>query len=298
MKRIVSGLLAVFLVDWVSFAEARDTEVVLYPTIGPASVPSFGIVSPSFAGFAANTLFGLQNGRRDVGGRILFTPTAFNTIGGPISNRSGKVKVSVYDTWATKGNSWRGLTPSHGPFANERGTQFRAAVAIKSRTAFSLADVVLSVTYADLPPGTVISLPLGGLPGQGLFQSFESNRLRGIDWGPDGRPGGGDDTVYDSNNPGKPCDTKCETKVNEVLFVGQGELGFADPSDSASDVEQFAAYLDYLKANAPYTFTYTFTLRGVSSKVVVAVDLTARPGQILPPGRHHRFRPFRLYPIR
>ena len=293
MKRIVSGLLAVFLVGWVSFAEARDTEVVLYPTIGPVSVPSFGIVSPSFAGFAANTLFGLQNGRRDVGGRILFTPTAFNTIGGPISNRSGKVKVSVYDTWATKGNSWRGLTPSNGPFAGERGTQFRAAVAITSHTTFTLADVVLSATYADLPPGTVISAPLGGLPGEGLFQSFESNRLRGIDWGLDGRPGGDDDKVYDSSNPGS-----FTTPINQLLFVGQGEVGFADPSNPASDAQQFADYVAFLQQFAPYTFTYTYSLRGVSSTVTVAVDLTARPGLILPPGQHHRFRPFRLYPIR
>jgi hypothetical protein len=293
MKGIVSGLLAVFLVGWVFFAEARDTEVVLYPTIGPVSVPSFGIVSPSFAGFAANTLFALQNGRRDVGGRILFTPTAFNTIGGPISNRSGKVKVSVYDTWATKGNSWRGLTPSNGPFAGERGTQFRAAVAITSHTTFTLADVVLSVTYADLPPGTVISAPLGGLAGQGLFQSFESNRLRGIDWGLDGRPGGGDDKVYDSSNPGS-----FTTPINQLLFVGQGEVGFADPSNPASDAQLFADYVASLQQFAPYTFTYTYSLRGVSSTVTVAVDLTARPGLILPPGQHHRFRPFRLYPIR
>lgn len=293
MKRIVIGLLAVFLVGWVSLAEARDTQVVLYPTIGPVSVPSFGIVSPSFAGFAGNTLFGLQNGRRDVGGSILFTPTAFNTIGGPISNRSGKVKVSVYDTWATKGNSWRGLSPSHGLFAGERGTHFRAAAAITSHTTFTLADVVLSATYAFLPPGTVISAPLGGLPGQGLFQSFESNRLRGIDWGPDGRPGGGDDKVYDGNNPGS-----FTTPINQLLFVGQGEVGFADPSDPASDAQQFADYAAFLQQFAPFTFTYTYSLRGVSSSVTVAVDLTARPGLILPPGSQHRFRPFRLYPIR
>jgi hypothetical protein len=257
MKRIVSGLLAVFLVDWVSFAEARDTEVVLYPTIGPASVPSFGIVSPSFAGFAANTLFGLQNGRRDVGGRILFTPTAFNTIGGPISNRSGKVKVSVYDTWATKGNSWRGLTPSHGPFANERGTQFRAAVAIKSRTAFSLADVVLSVTYADLPPGTVISLPLGGLPGQGLFQSFESNRLRGIDWGPDGRPGGGDDKFMTATTLGSLAIRNARRKSTKSCLSAKANWASRTPR-----------ILQAMSSSLPHTSTISRPTRPIRSPIL------------------------------
>jgi hypothetical protein len=36
---------------------------------------------------------------------------------------------------------------------------------------------------------------------QGEPKSFESNRLRGISWGPDGRPGGGDKIVYDINKP-------------------------------------------------------------------------------------------------
>ena len=134
MKRIVSTLITVFVVGWAFLAEAHDVEVVLYPTIGPVSIPSYGILSPSFAGFAANVLNGLQSGRRDYGGSILVTPTAFNTIGFPIVNRSGKVKVSVYDTWASKGNSWRGLTPSHGPFANELGTHFRAALVIRSHS--------------------------------------------------------------------------------------------------------------------------------------------------------------------
>jgi hypothetical protein len=295
MKRIVSTLIAVFVVGWVFLAEAHEAEIVLYPAISPTSVPSFGIESPSFGAFAANTLFGLQSGRRNVGGSILFTPTAFNTIGAPISNRSGKVGVSLYDAYATKDPSWRGFTPSHGPFANERGTHFRAAVTVTSHSAFTLADVTITATYADAP-GEVFTFPLGGPtdgPSRGLFQSFNSNRLRGISWGPDGRPGGSDDVVYDINNPGS-----YTTPVNQILFVGQGELDFSDPSDPKSDAVLFAAYVKRLKASAPYTFTYTYSLRGVSSKVTVAVDLTSRPGPILPPGRHHHFRPFRLYPIR
>ncbi len=290
MKRIISTLIAVFVVGWAFLAEAHEVEVVLYPTIGPVSIPSYGIVSPSFAGFAANVLNGLQRGRADFGGSILVTPTAFNTIGYPIANRSGKVKVSVYDTWASKGNSWRGLTPPHGPFANERGTHFRAALVVKSHSTFTLADVTVSATYPD---GALGPYPLGGPVGVGLYQSFESNRLRGIYWGPDGRPDGGDDKVYDTSNPGS-----YTTPINELLFVGQGEVGFADPSLTASDAEQFADFLAYLNTYAPYTFSYTYTLRGASSTVTVAVDLTAHPGPALPPGSHHRFRPFRMYPIR
>ena len=127
----------------------------------------------------------------------------------------------------------------------------------------------------------------------GIYQSFESNRLRGISWGPDGRPGGGDDKVYDTSNPGS-----YTTPINELLFVGQGEVDFADITKSASNAEQFAHYVASLQEFAPFTFTYTYSLRGVSSTVTVAVDLTTRPGPILPPGRHHHFRPFRLYPIR
>jgi hypothetical protein len=299
MKKRIRILIAALVFGWTFLAEAHDVEVVLYPTIGPVSVAPIpdiefpGIVSPSFSAFAANVLDGMQKGRGYYGGSILVTPTAFNTIGAPIVQRPGKVKVSVYDTWATKGKSWRGLTPLHGPFANERGTQFRAAVAINSRSTFTLADVILSATFA-YAPGQVFQGPLGGPAGKGAFQSFASNRLRGIYWGRDGRPGGGDDRVYDRRNPGS-----YKTPINQLLFVGQGELGFADTSDEAgTDVEQFAGYVADLKAFAPFTFTYTYSLRGASSTVVVAVDLTTRPGPKLPPRSHHRFRPFGLYPIR
>jgi len=295
METIVSTLVAVFVVGWAFLAEAHEVEVVLYPTIGPVSVPSFGIVSPSFAGFAANVLNGLHRGRADFGGSILFTPTAFNTIGPSLANRSGRVKVSVYDTWASKGNSWRGLTPSNGPFANELGTHFRAALLIRSHATFTLADVNITATYSDLPSG--ISVQLGGPPAPppagGLYDSFSSNRLRGIYWGRDGKPGGGDDRIYDTSNPGS-----YTTPINELLFVGQGEVGFADITSSASNEQQSADFLAYLNAYAPYTFSYTYTLRGVSSTVTVVVDLTSHPGPALPPGSHHHFRPFRLYPIR
>jgi hypothetical protein len=186
--------------------------------------------------------------------------------------------------WATKGVSWRGF-PAHGPFANERGTQFRTAVAITSHSAFALKDVLVSATYADAP-GQVFGGRLGGPPP--AYASFNSDRLRGIYWGPDGRPGGGDDIVYDVNNPGS--DT---TPINQLLFVGQGELGFSDPADTTSDAEQFAAFRAYLEPFAPYTFTYTYSLRGVSSTVNVAVDLTRRgTGH---PGAPHRIRPFRSF---
>jgi hypothetical protein len=102
MKRIVNALVAAAMLGWAFLADAHDVEVVLYPTIGPVSVPSYGINSPSFGAFAAKSLYALQNGRRGAGGSILVTPTAFNTIGAPILNRSGKLKVSAYDTWATK----------------------------------------------------------------------------------------------------------------------------------------------------------------------------------------------------
>lgn len=292
MKRthLASALSAVCgaaLLAAITLAEAHEVEVVLYPTIGPVSVPSVGIVSPSFAAFAANTLFGLEHGRRDVGGSILISPAAFNTIGPAIVNRSGKVRASVYDMWATKGTSWRGFFPAHGAFANERGTHFRAAVAITSHSRFTLADVTVSATYADAP-GQVFSFPLGGPLGQGLYQSFGSNRLRGISYGPDGRAGGGDDIVFDVNNPGS-----YTTPVNQILSVGQGELAFSDPADPTSDAEQFAAYRAYLQAFAPYTFTYTYSLRGVSSTVKVGVDLTRRGTH--PPFPHRPLRPFRPF---
>ena len=93
MKKIVNTVSAVFLIGLAFVADAHEAKIVLYPTIGPVSIPSFGIVSPSFDAFAANVLNGLQRERRDFGGNILGTPRAFKTIGLPISNRSGRVKI-------------------------------------------------------------------------------------------------------------------------------------------------------------------------------------------------------------
>ncbi len=219
MKKIIRGLIAVFLVGWTLLAEAHDVEVVLYPTIGPVSVlPSpysgpNGIISPSFAAFAANVLNGMQKGRGYYGGSILVTPTAFNTIGFPIVNRTGKVTVGMYDTWATKGNSWRGFSFPQGPFAKEKGTHFRAAVTISSRSTFTLKDVNLSFTYPDEEDPGPFTAALGD-----FYTSFNSDRLRGMSWGPDKRPGGGDDIVYDKKNPGSNT-----TPINQLFFVGQGQ---------------------------------------------------------------------------
>jgi hypothetical protein len=297
MKRIVSTLIAVFMVGWAFLAEAQEAKVVLYPTIGPVSVPPIpsidfpGIVSPSFPTFATNTLYGLWRGWSNVGGSILFTPTAFNTIGERISNGFGQVTVSARDLWATKDKSWRGLTHPHGLFANERGTHYRTAAAITSYTAFTLADVIVSATYDDLP-GEPISAPLGGPltdPKSALYQSFNSDRLRGIYWGRDGRPGGGDDITYGVKNPGS-----YTTPINQLLFVGQGEWGFSNPNDLRSDKKQFADdFLAVIDDFHPYTFTHTYTLRNVSGTVKVTVIPFGPGGSGTGhPGTPHRIRPF------
>jgi hypothetical protein len=286
MKRIVTALIATFVVGWAFLAEAHEAKVILYPTIGPVSVPGFGIVSPSFSAYATNTLHGLWRGWPNAGGSIFFTPTAFNTIGDRISNGFGQVTVSARDMWATKDKSWRGLTHPHGLFAKERGTHYRTAAAITSYTPFTLADVILTATYSEDPKNPVI-VPLGGPldgPKRGLCQSFNScqscrsanscqsfnsERLRGISWGRDGRPGGGDDIAYGVNNPGSYA-----TPVNQLLFVGQGEWGLSDPDDPRSDKKQFAddflAVIEDVHPH-PYTFTHTYTLRSVSSTVKVTV---------------------------
>jgi hypothetical protein len=160
-------------------------------------------------------------------------------------------------------------------------------VAITSHNPFTLADVILSFTFADAP-GQVFSAALGD-----FFTSFKSDRLRGISWGPDGRPGGDDDIVYDFNNPGPDSPP---VSVNQLLFVGQGQVAFADPSDPRSDAEQFGEYLAVLEAYSPYTFTNTYSLRGVSSTVKVEVEPKRKGTR--PPFPYRPIRPFRLFPIR
>jgi hypothetical protein len=276
MKRSVGVLIAVFVVGWALLAHAHEAEVVLYPTIGPVSVPPIpsigfpGIISPSFPAFATNTLYGLWRGWPNVGGSIFLTPTAFTAIGDRISNGFGQVTVSARDMWATKDKSWRGSTHPHGLFAKERGTHYRTAAAITSYTPFTLADVILMTTYADYPDK--LTFRLGGPKEcidkhECLYPSFNSERLRGISWGPDGKPGGGDDIAYGINNPGS-----YTTPVNQLLFVGQGEWGFSDPNDFRSDKKQFAdEFLAVIEEFHPYTFTHTYRLRSASSTVRVTV---------------------------
>ena len=176
-------------------AAVTEASVTLYANLSPTRIPNVhgtvvgGVVpdyilqSPSFDTYSANVIAALEAGQTSRGGSIDTTPTAFNTL--------TRTTVNAGETFATPFHSWRGDLAPTGAFAGEYGTFLRLATKIVSPTAFTLADVVESDTDTPDLPTVFTSTFADQIKAYGLTAV-------GINYGADGKRGGGDDTVYDS----------------------------------------------------------------------------------------------------
>lgn len=190
----------------------------------PSSAPNaFG--SPSWGGYTANAVFGLENGLAEVGDRET-DPAGYTAITNGLYE-PGDIMVTSF-------NSWRGLADpgtSWGPaFASELGNRMHFGLhAMGDGLAqFHLADVTYDITSTD---GVLnFSGDLSGL-------DYAAHRI-GIDWGPDRQRGTADDVRYSSGNGG--------ALIDELVYVGVGNAYWPQPDGGQSEQEAIDEVVDWI----------------------------------------------------
>ena len=235
-------------------APAADASITI--DVLPSSAPnSFG--SPSWTGYVANAMNGLQNGLTSVGDRNT-DPTAYLAFADGASIDAGNAMVTSFP-------SWIGVANPAAPFDSELGNRMHFGLHAygDGTSKFTLADVNFNLTSSDA------GNPLG-FAGNLAGTTFNGTTRIGVDWGADQAPGGGDDTVYNSNEADS-------VLVDELFYVGVGNAywpGGGDTDPANPDAGRQGAIDNtyaYAAANSPLTIATTYTILSDSGSASVVI---------------------------
>ena len=263
----MAGLLAGTLA---SMGSARADTITIQQYFSPA--PNvFG--SPSWAGYVANAMNSLENNLGNIGNPAT-DPTAYYQLNDGIFT-PGMAEVTSF-------NSWMGQAGPAAPFNNELGNRLHAGVVITDTGGtFTLADVSFAMhssdTAADFTDaGTCPSGAGGSLCWENDLSGtdFSKGTRIGINFGGDGAPGGGDDTVYDTSNPGNDA-----TPLNELVYVGDGNAFWpGGPGDSLTGQAAMDEWTNYMKTNH-LSISNVYCVKGTCNQATVAIA-TPEPASI------------------
>jgi hypothetical protein len=195
-----------------------------------------GAGSPSFAGAEANAVQGMMNGGVATGSG----PTAFT----PVTN------VTPAQAVVTQFRSWMGVvdpgTAFGAAYANESGNRMTFAFSAISDPSHEFSISQMSFTGHSSDPSGVLNF--GNAAGAYNY----STGFVGVQYGKDGKLGGGDD-VFITSGP--------NTQLVDALFGRGSGNSLAAVCHGCSLAEQQAA-LDAVAAypGSPFTFTGTYTI--------------------------------------
>jgi hypothetical protein len=233
-------------------AQSAWADIIMQEFASPA--PNY-FGSPSFAGWGANAVNALENGLSSVGNPAT-DPTAYYQVtnGTDTSNL-----VTSFPSW--QGQADPG-TNFGAAFANELGNRLHFGLLVNGNgTQVSLSELTFNMHSSD--PGDLFAF-------SGDFSSDDYSSVRvGIDFGSDGKLGGGDDT-YVTSGAGTQL-------VDAFVYIGVGNA--LDPVADAGcvlppspTVAQEQAALDCGKAFydslMPFSITTDYSL--VSDTVEIA----------------------------
>ena len=241
----------------------------------PAYAPVGPTLSPSWPGYVTNAIDALMGGTpATVRGTPDFDPAAYEAVTSqPISPR----ELVITPDFA----SWRGFaapTPGwDGPsmqFAAENGNRVHFGLIIESdddTTPFALDDLDWELNWLDLPaktPSTQVDTPFKS----GSFKDtmYSTSRV-GVDYGPDGVLGGGDDSEITSG-----ASTQL---VDALYYVGIGD-GFVaeDTGGGATDQADIDKIVDGLIVPQRLKVTY---MLGDTKMAMGSVDILPEPGSFV-----------------
>jgi hypothetical protein len=222
--------------------------------VAPSLAPNaYG--SPSFAPYSVNAVNALQAGSITNGDPT--KPTYYSTVSN-ITTRD--IVVTGFPSWHGQANPG---SVYGADFANELGNRLHFGVQIiSSDIAFSLNDVQFSMNSTDAGNAFQYSGDLSGL-------TYEARRV-GINYGKDGKKGGGDDVVYMNGEDGS-------SLINELDYVGIGNAFEPDPSYMGSDQDKINQTVAYLDSLGSFDITTTYSLFEIEGSATVHVAPAAVP---------------------
>lgn len=237
------GLSLCASVALIGVASTANAELVTFEVI-PAYAPK-GPESPNWNNYVLNAIAGIQN-KQNVGDRET-SAAAYEIVDG---------NVPASEIIYTPFNSWRGAASPNpdftAPFLGEFGNRihFGLHVVGTSDWQFQLADLAWKLESDD---------ETGYFDQEGNFAGANYSATRvGIDWGPDGIRGGGDDVILNGGEAGT-------MPVNELVYVGVGDGFFSSEPDAMTDQQDINITLSDIYAGCSdpegclidVTMTYT-----------------------------------------
>lgn len=252
-NRVVCLLLVSVLTAMLSSAAFAVAFPGITMDVVASSAPN-GYGSPSWGGYAANALTGLENGLSSVGDRST-NPTGYEAA--PAVVLPGEIEVTTF-------KSWRGQANPTGAFAAELGNRMHFGLHAygDGYSQFALNDLTFALHSSDIDDSLVYT-------GNFIGYSYNGTTRYGINWGDDRVKGGGDDTVYTSGNG--------TTLVDELVYVGVGNAWWpgGDAADPGNPPGGGQAALDAsfasLLAGGPINVTCSYSLPGATGSDSVLV---------------------------
>lgn len=188
--------------------QAQGISISVTPAFAPSGKPAEdGSFSPSWPGYVVNATNALRAGAPIVGDRDL-DPAAYQAIGRPISPL--EMIYTEYNSWRASADPFPTWTDLPAAFAQEQGNRIHFGLQLTSdgTSDFALHDLSWSLDSND-------DTDYFDQAANFANANYSSTRI-GVNYGPDGVPGGGDDIVYDSGQDGS-------TKIHALTYVGIGD---------------------------------------------------------------------------
>jgi hypothetical protein len=224
-----------------NLTRADSLTIVVAPSLAPNALGS-----PSFSGYQSNALYALENGLSSYGDPT--SPTYYQKITAPMSLPTAIV---------TGFPSWMGNADVQASYAGEYGNRVTFGVDIVSHAGkFSISQLSFSSTTDD----ATNSLGLTYGPGSYTY----SAAYVGIDFGGDGKKGGGDDHYITSG-----ANTQL---VDEIVGRGSGcaWATYLDPLiTNQQNIDNLAASVWSGSTSNTLSFTGTYSINGASGSATV-----------------------------
>ncbi|MCP4189931.1 MAG: PEP-CTERM sorting domain-containing protein [Planctomycetaceae bacterium] len=207
------GLLLCACAVTLSLASQADAALMTFD-VTPAFAPK-GPESPNWSNYVLNAIAGVQS-KTNIGNRDT-SAAAYEVI-----DRRIRPEEIIY----TPFHSWRATADPNPeftvPFLGEFGNRFHFGLHIvgSSDRQFALSDIDWRLESDDVGGYFNQSGSLAGA-------AYSATRV-GIDWGPDGVRGGGDDVILSGGQPGTDL-------VNEFIYVGIGDGFYSSEPTALTD---------------------------------------------------------------
>ncbi len=268
MTRLREALTVVIVTTGVSVVVADEPfSIRVVPAFAPNGLSrETDQVSPSWDAYVENAIMALQTEADSIGDRSV-SPDAYEVAAGSIPLT--EMIHTEFPSWQASANpsaTWASLPDA---FKGELGNRIHFGTHIKAVEAgrtLALGELFWELDSDD-------ETNFFDQKGSFVTASYSPTRV-GINYGPDGQPGGGDDRIYKNGETGV-------IRVHELLYVGVGEGFFSQEPNPASDQDDINETLRSLlqscdEEECTFSLSSSYTVAKVTG--TGSIDVLIEPG--------------------